>query len=371
VSRMFLARGFLAVIAVAGSAACASRGIAGGDPSAIVGCYAIQPGAWERDEGFRRYVDPLFVPRFVQLLGERVPRWEPRPNDTIPLMVARPEPQHFFTTWRRIRTSSDTIRIGTYLPLAGVDLWVRPEGDRLRGIIRAFTDAIPPDGITEARVPVELVRVSCPHTERLGSLGENPSRASGTGARAAPEVGSTEGHTTTADPAACLAVGGAQVTGASVGDVRIREPEADVRMRCTVVADTSLLLEGEPQPALLLAIDTDIVLAEIVAGRVWRLRVRSPGLRASDSTGVGTPAHRLLSGDPDATVAWGAGDHYVISPSHCGMSFQLLGLPPRARPWTTAEVAQMPDSVRVGLVLVTGACHTPDGLRILWDTTTG
>ena len=199
--------------------------------------------------------------------------------------------------------------------------------------------------------------------------GDHPPRRSVDDTRPTPGVDSAQGYTPTEESDRCLAVDRTQVTGASVGTVRLRESEADVRRRCTVAADTFLLLEGESQPALLLALGTDTILAEIVSGRIWRLRVRSPGLRTSDSIGVGTPAYRLLS-DTNATVSWGEGDHFVISPSYCGLSFQLHGLPPRARPWSTAEVAQMPDSVvRVGMVLITGACHTPEGLRVLWDTT--
>jgi hypothetical protein len=176
---------------------------------------------------------------------------------------------------------------------------------------------------------------------------EDPPRRSVDDARPIPGVDSAQGYTTTENSGGCLAAGGTQLTGASVGTVRLRESEADIRIRCTVAADTVLLLEGEPQPALLLALGIDTVMAEIVSGRIWRLRVRSPGLRTSDSTGVGTPANRLLS-ETAATLSWGEGEHYVISPSYCGLSFQLQGLPSRGRPWTSAEVAQMPD--RCGLV---------------------
>lgn len=154
-----------------------------------------------------------------------------------------------------------------------------------------------------------------------------------------------------------------------MGLVRIQAAVSDVRDQCVIVADTSLVLEGDVQPAILVEVATDTVLAEIDDGRIWRIRVRSSGIRTADSVGVATPARQLLT-VPGAAVIWGEGNHFITSPAHCGLSFQLTGLPPRARPWTTAEVAQMPDSVRVSQVLVTGACHTPDGKRILRDPTT-
>lgn len=139
--------------------------------------------------------------------------------------------------------------------------------------------------------------------------------------------------------------------------MRIGATEASVRERCVVVADTSLTLEGTAQLAILVEVGSDTVLAEIVESRVWRIRVRSAGLRTADSVGVGTPARQLLAA-PDAAVIWGEGDHFIVSPAYCGLSFQLAGLPPRASPWTTAEVRELPESVRVGQVLVVGGCPT-------------
>lgn len=145
------------------------------------------------------------------------------------------------------------------------------------------------------------------------------------------------------------------LTDSAVGLVRIEAPVDEVRERCTIAADTSLILEGDVQPAILVEVATDTVLAEIVDDRVWRIRVRSPAIRTADSVGVGTPARELLD-EPGATVAWGEGDHFILNPAYCGLSFQLTGLPQRPEPWTTPEVAELPDTVRVNEVLVTGGC---------------
>jgi hypothetical protein len=157
------------------------------------------------------------------------------------------------------------------------------------------------------------------------------------------------------------------LTGAAVGGVAIRDDTESVKSRCAVVGDTTLVLEGNPQPALRVALGGDTIVAEVVEGRIWRIRVTTPGLATGDSLHVGTPVRRMAE-LPGVTLAAGEGRYFAISPAHCGLSFAIDGLPFRARPWTTAELATMPDSVRVGTILVTGACHANGGLRVLWDT---
>lgn len=142
------------------------------------------------------------------------------------------------------------------------------------------------------------------------------------------------------------------LTGAAVGGIAIRDDAEDVRRRCPVVGDTTLMLEGEPQPAMRIALGGDTIVAEVVEGRIWRIRVTSPGLTTSDSLHVGTPVRRLAA-LPGAALAFGEGQ-FIVSPAHCGLSFGIEGLPFRTRPWTTAELATMPDRVRVGTILVTG-----------------
>jgi hypothetical protein len=156
-----------------------------------------------------------------------------------------------------------------------------------------------------------------------------------------------------ADAAPCASGGGPVLTGAAVGGVAIRDEAEDVRRRCAVVGDTTLMLEGQPQPAMRVALGGDTIIAEVVEGRIWRIRVTSPGLATSDSLRVGTPARRLAE-LPGAQVLAGEGQTFLISPAHCGLSFGLEGVPVRARPMTTAELASLPDRVRVGAILVTG-----------------
>jgi len=179
--------------------------------------------------------------------------------------------------------------------------------------------------------------------------------------RSEPSPPSAEAADRSADHT-CLNPSGPQLTGETAGSVRIGMTETNLREECTVVADTTLSLEGQAQPALLVEVGRDTVLAEIADAKVWRIRVRSAGLRTGDSVGVGTPARQLLSA-PGASVAWGEGNHVLLTPEHCGLSFLLAGLPRRARPWTAPEIADMPDTVRVDQVLVIGSCDGPGGAR--------
>lgn len=190
--------------------------------------------------------------------------------------------------------------------------------------------------------------IACADADRTDTGGvEQPERAS------AASNATTSDQSRQGDVPSCLNSSGPQLTGESAGLVRIGATESSVRAECNVVADTALTLEGQAQPAILVEVGTDTVLAEIVRDRVWRIRVTSPGLRTADSVGVGTPARRLLAA-PGANVVWGEGNHVIVSPEYPGLSFLLTGLPPRARPWRTEEVAEMPDSVRVGGVMVLG-----------------
>lgn len=165
----------------------------------------------------------------------------------------------------------------------------------------------------------------------------------------------------------CTLADGAALTGLGIAGIEIREDAAEVRRRCNVVGDTTLTLEGQPQPAMRIALNGDTIVAEVVNDEIWRIRITSPGPMTSDSIRVGTPANRLAQ-IPGASVSAGEGNYFVLLPEHCGLSFGLEGLPTRARPWTLAELASQPDSARVGIILITGSCHENGGTRRLWNT---
>lgn len=161
----------------------------------------------------------------------------------------------------------------------------------------------------------------------------------------------------------------AVVTGAGVGPIRIRMRVNELPASCPIVGDTTLRLEGELQPAVLIDVDGDTILAEVVDERVWRITVSDRDLRTLDGIGVGTPAARLAVYS-DAVIASGEGSYFVIAEaSHCGLSFALPQLRHRSERWRREDLVDLPDTVRVQSILVIGACHSSNGLRILWDTT--
>jgi len=146
------------------------------------------------------------------------------------------------------------------------------------------------------------------------------------------------------------------IRGERVGDIAIGDP-VDSLKKCRVVRDTVVPGgEGTMARKVFIALSKDTIAAEIVDGRVWRIEVSSPGVRTADSIGVGTSLRRLLElSDPRG--ASGEGRMFVLSPDHCGHSFEIshFGPMPRAG-WTRATMATLPESTHVIGVLVV-SCH--------------
>lgn len=153
----------------------------------------------------------------------------------------------------------------------------------------------------------------------------------------------------------CMTPPDTSITGAAVGGLRIHDPVDRVRRECDVVGDTTLMLEGMAQPALLVDLAGDTVVAEIVEDRVWRITVGAPGLATTGSLRVGAPARRVAERE-DAAIGAGEGRYFVMAPSLCGLSFEIGGPAPRPGGWTVAELRSAPDDVRISRILVTGGC---------------
>ena len=189
-------------------------------------------------------------------------------------------------------------------------------------------------------------------------------------ARGTPAERVEEGAEADAVPAQvrCADQQGAVITGAGVGPIRIRMRVNELPVSCPIVGDTSLWLEGDLQPAVLIDVDGDTILAEVVDDRVWRITVSDKDLKTADGISVGTPVARLAV-YPDAVISSGEGSFFVIAEaSHCGLSFAVPQLRHRPERWRRDDLMELPDTVRVGFILVIGACHSSNGLRILWDT---
>jgi hypothetical protein len=103
------------------------------------------------------------------------------------------------------------------------------------------------------------------------------------------------------------------------------------------------------------AIDGEVIEAEIVDEKIWRIEVRSSHFRTTDSLGVGTPLSRLLALG-NARGITGEGQLFVVSPEHCGLSFRLSdnGSRSRAQNWDRTGLSRLPAGTVVNKVLIVG-----------------
>lgn len=146
--------------------------------------------------------------------------------------------------------------------------------------------------------------------------------------------------------------------GDGIGALRIGATVDSVRRSCRVVRDTTeMRAEGLPVRILAVAALGDTVEAEVDSGRVWRIAVTSARFRTTDSLGVGVPIGRLLA-VPGIRGLTGEGTLYLVSPTHCGLSFRVTN-PQRAlrADWTLPLLKRLPATSVVTQVLVLG-CKT-------------
>lgn len=144
------------------------------------------------------------------------------------------------------------------------------------------------------------------------------------------------------------------IDSAGIGGVRIGMPADSVTARCDVVRDTiELRSEGQRERILVVSLAGDTVNAEIDSSRVWRIEVLRPGPRTADSLGVGSPLSRLLS-LPSVRGLTGEGNLFVVSPAHCGLSFELSEPRSPGGDWPAARLRTLPASTEVTRVLVYG-----------------
>jgi hypothetical protein len=178
---------------------------------------------------------------------------------------------------------------------------------------------------------------------------------------ASPSTPSSSGEAPSVSPGVAAANGqktscGAEVLGEEgIGELRIGATVEAVRQKCNVIRDTTAPgAEGMPARKLAVALSRDTVEAEIVDGRVWRIAVRSPRLRTTDALGVGTSIGRLRQlKEPRGMM--GEGQFFVVSPQHCGMSFQVVNAGPRARgDMDRAGLARLSEAAGVSQVLIFG-----------------
>lgn len=161
------------------------------------------------------------------------------------------------------------------------------------------------------------------------------------------------GASAATNPATPPSCGDGGIRAQRVGRIAINDPVDSLRT-CAIVRDTVVPAdEGMSARKVFVALGTDTVAAEIVNERVWRIEVVSPGMRTTDSLGVGTPVKRLLE-LKDARAVTGEGRLFVVTSEHCGMSFQLSpsALATHRGAWDRTALASLPDSTAVTRVLV-------------------
>ena len=148
-----------------------------------------------------------------------------------------------------------------------------------------------------------------------------------------------------------------ELTGSGIGALQIGMPADELVVQCEVATDATITdIEGQPQRVALVASGSDSVRAEIVDDRVWRITVESPTWQTSDSLGVGSPISDLLD-LPEAQGLTGEGNLVIVSPRHCGLSFQVDAghiQPPPTDAWDDAALRRIPDTAAVELVRITG-----------------
>lgn len=155
---------------------------------------------------------------------------------------------------------------------------------------------------------------------------------------------------------AAKACGMTTMTGRGIGDLRIGRALDSVRTLCAVGRDTTRLAsEGQLARIVTIAIDGEVVEAEIVDEKIWRIEVRSSRFRTADSLGVGTPLSRLLV-HRRARGITGEGQLFVVSADHCGLSFRLSdnGSNARSQDWDRAALSRLPAATVVDKVLIVG-----------------
>ena len=73
-------------------------------------------------------------------------------------------PQHgrgMFLSWILLSSTPESAFVAIPLPMGGVSLRLTPRGSDLVGTFTAMTDAVPPDGVAEASLPIVARRTSC------------------------------------------------------------------------------------------------------------------------------------------------------------------------------------------------------------------
>jgi hypothetical protein len=159
---------------------------------------------------------------------------------------------------------------------------------------------------------------------------------------------------------ACGVSDSTALSGAGIGDLRPGTPLDSVRRGCQVISQAPIAVtDGRSTSTVRVDVVRDTVTAELSDGLVSRLSVRGAGIRTREGYGVNSTLEQLMHWS-DLTSATTDGSLFVMSPSHCGMSFRLAGpapVPPSPQSGVKA-LKHTPGEVRVSEVLIYGCRNT-------------
>jgi hypothetical protein len=162
-----------------------------------------------------------------------------------------------------------------------------------------------------------------------------------------------QGAPTSATGSTCGVDERTTLTGDGIGNLRVGAGVEDVARACRILRDTTGLgTEGQQERTILVDLGRDSVSAVVSADRVWRVHVRGPAFRTSDSLGIGTPVGAFRLRGPQ--ILMGEGNVFLRLPIHCGLSFRLRDV----APGQASSLEQLPDSAVVDEVLAIG-CAAP------------
>jgi hypothetical protein len=138
----------------------------------IAGCYQLVETGWRSDSALLRIAPIPHTPLVFELTAHPARGWaDLSVYEHATYFDARADSTRsadwypVFTTWQRLGADS-TVLVSRPLPMAGLALRLTPSGEHLAGSIVAFTDAIPPDGKSQATHPATARRVPCLHSKR-------------------------------------------------------------------------------------------------------------------------------------------------------------------------------------------------------------
>jgi hypothetical protein len=149
----------------------------------------------------------------------------------------------------------------------------------------------------------------------------------------------------------CTAVSRAAITDSAVGVLQLGMSAGDVRARCQVLRDTTMLNGDyvEKQRTMAVLVGTDTVRAWLPGDSINEIEVLSDRLQTEDSLHVGMMLADLR-GISGVTATSGEASTWLQLPQHCGIGLVVAGAPGMGEDGAEANEATVrswPDTIKV------------------------